>query len=233
MRDRSGEKRERLLLARVREARLGGEAARVLLRVLRRIAHDGEREQVVHAREAHVEVARMAPAPRVEQEHLHATAAERGINGLPDRIHARTSEHGHVDRLALREARHGLDAVRLLDDRDETVLAVKDQESVREAVDQRLLPVFHLGDGYRAARDRLDQRVHRKGQFGEFVVPPPVEARTVRLAAVLARLPHAVRHLRQRVEQQPALEPEDGQDENDADDAHKERQPSNGGPRRV
>ena len=150
VRNRTREQRERLLLARVRQARFGGKAASVLLRVFRHVAHNGKREQIVHADQAHVEVSRMASPSRVEQETLHAAGGEHDVDGLPDRVDARTSEHGHVNGLPLRQARHGIDEVRLLDDRDESVLAVEDEESVRKAVDQRLLTVLHLGDGHRA-----------------------------------------------------------------------------------
>ena len=233
MRDGTGEQRKRLPLARVRKARLRRKASRMLAPVCGHVAHYGEGEYVVHLRHAHFEVPRMVSASRVEHQVLYPAVGEDRVNGLSQRLHALPSEHRHVDRPSLVESRDGVLVVRLFYDRDKEVLPVENEEAVRHSVDHGLLPVLDLGDGQRAVRDRLDQRVHREGQLGEFVVPAPVEARTIRLPAVLARLPHAFRHLRERVQQHPALGPEDGKHEQYAHDRHKKRQPPDGGPGRV
>ena len=113
------------------------------------------------------------------------------------------------------------------------MLPVENEESVRYPVDHGLLSILHLCDGECAVGYRLDERIHREGQFGEFVVPAPVKARAVSLSAMLAGMADAFRHFRQRIEQQPALEPEYRQDKDEADNAHEKREPSDGGSRRV
>ena len=214
----------------VLEAGLRGTTAITVKHGLSDVADNGKDEEFVHKGEPDVEPAGAGPCTSLEDERLRLFGGECSVNGFPEGFEAVTSEHSDIDGGTFGESLHMRDVVRLFDDRDEQMVAVEDHESIREAVDKRLLAVFNLGDGEGPVCDGLEKGVYGEGEFCKLVVAFPVKTGTVGLAAVFACTANAFGHTREGIEQEPALEPEDGQHEGDADQGNEQGQAPNRDP---
>ncbi len=193
----------------------------------RDITHEGEDKVVAHTREADFEMAARffawggRGAGDVARGNVNVANLTRlgcFLDCAAEGVHAFVAVDGAERFFADNDAGHGRDVVELLGNGDEATVGVADEEAVWDGGEEGFMAGFDVGEGDGFGGDSFDKAVDRIGEDGEFIFAGPSDVRTIDREVGGREFFDVARHFGKWVQKEAVLNPENGQDEENAAD---------------